>query len=121
MTDLILPVFTNAITLEQVRAANAETIFYGALTPWWTHDPEHLGNPGGIPCDPSGGVLFQAPANPWLGSAASSPVHYGKHEMRALMAAHHLNCQTPDGRPWCMQGWLAYNEMLDRFDAQQEG
>lgn len=107
------------ITLAGVRAAKPDTIFYGAMTCWWTHDPVHLGRTAdghGLPCDPRGGVLFQTEdVEGFLRSAEENPDHYGRHGLRAFMAAHHLNCLYSEGdpRPWCMATWDEYNEALD--------
>ena len=109
--------FTNAITLEQVREAKPEMIFYGALTCWWTHDPAHLGRlDNGIPCDPRGGVLMQThKPEEFLMSAEEHPEHYGKHGLEAFMASHHLNCVLSafDHTPTCFEGWDEYNRILD--------
>jgi len=39
--------YTGAMTLSEVRAARPSTIYYGARTCWWTHDPTHLGRTSG--------------------------------------------------------------------------
>ncbi len=106
------------ITLAEVRSAKPGMIFYSATTCWWTHDPAHLGKTAGghgLPCDPRGGVLFQTEdVEGFLRCAEQGPDHYGKHGLRAFMAAHHLNClhSEEDPRPWCMRTWDEYNEVL---------
>jgi hypothetical protein len=73
-----------------------------------------------LPCDPRGSVLFQTDdVQGFLNQAASNPEHYGKHGLRAFMAAHHSNCQRSvnDPRPWSAENWDEYNEALDRLDA----
>ena len=109
------------VTLEDVKAAKPKTIFYGANTCWWTHDPEHLGSTGehDLPCDPRGGVLMEAhDFDQFLSIAEMNPRHYGKHGLAAFMAAHHPNCRlVPFGsepsRPWCLGTWVEYNAALD--------
>lgn len=122
---------TRTITLEDIRAAKPEMIYYGANTCWWTHDPEHLSSTAGavnratgrtmsLPCDPRGGMLFQTEdVEGFLRSAEEHADAYGRHGLDAFMAAHHLNCQRSreDQRPWCMPTWDEYN---DAIDASQE-
>lgn len=74
-----------------------------------------------IPCDPRGGMLFETDnVEGFLENARSSAEYYGKHGLRAFIAAHHLNCilSVNDPRPWCEKSWDAYNEALDRRDAR---
>lgn len=114
------------ITLAEVRVAKPDTIFYGAMTCWWTHDPTHLGRTvgeHGLPSDPRGGVLFQTEdVEGFLRCAEEDPGFYGRHGLRAFMAAHHLNCRRAedDSRPWCMGTWDEYNEALDALDGGAE-
>lgn len=140
------------VTLEQIRALKPKKIFYGANTCWWTHDPNHLGSvkasPGeiaaaakmfgttakavrGVPCDPVGGVLFETEnVEEFLKAAEDKTEHYGKHGIRAFMAAHHSNCfaaplqftlppihELPH---FASQSWDEYNEALDRLDARAD-
>ena len=147
--------YRELITLEQVRAAKPEMIFYGANTCWWTHDPAHLGrtksneadilrtaenfrlnsaDPNapiepflersrkahglGLPCDPRGGVLFQTDdVEGFLRAAEANAPHYGRHGLRAFMAAHHLNriLSVREIRPWCSREWEDYNAAIDSF------
>lgn len=112
-------------TIEAVRAAKPRTIFYGANTCWWTHDPKHLathGGPSGLPRDPRGGMLFQADnVEAFLSTAEAEAKHYGRHGLRAFMAAHHDNCRLEDGQPWCEESWEPYNAAIDRLDAMKPG
>lgn len=112
---------TEKITLAEVKAAKPDMIFYGAMSCWWTHDPTHLGRTAGrgLPCDPRGGVLFETgDVEGFLRCAEELPSHYGRHGLRAFIAAHHLNCQhsEEDPKPWCMRSWEEYNEGLDILD-----
>ena len=123
MSDLI---FRDIMTLDGVRTDKPRMIWYSVHTCWWTHRGEHLykvpeGRPGvGIPCDPRGSPLFQTDdAEGFLQAAEKNPEHYGKHGLRAFMAAHHMNCMAANYRPSCYEGWEDYNEMLDRYDADQ--
>jgi len=116
-----MPKIVEKMTLAGVRAAKPDMIFYSAGTCWWTHDPLHLGtNASGLPCDPRDGVLFQTEdVEGFLKAAVENPGHYGRHGLRAFVAAHHLNCQLSedDSRAWCMPTWDEYNEALDILDA----
>ena len=115
--------FTGAIaSLDEVCAAMPKMIFYGARTCWWTHDASHLGRlDGGIPCDPCGGVLYQTDdITGFLKSAEENIAHYGKHELRAFLAAHHRNCvvSVEDPRSTCFESWDDYNRILDEAEAR---
>jgi hypothetical protein len=145
------------VTLEDVRGAQAKTIWYAARTCWWTHLPEHLAtlppSPGeihrfaetlrlnsstpdaplvlffdrarkasrGLPCDPRGSVLFMTDdVEGFLTAAENNSAHYGRHGLRAFMAAHHQNCIDPRSlRPTSATTWDEYNDAIDRFDLKQ--
>lgn len=112
MTSII-----KAITMEEIEQIKPAMIFHGMQSPWWTHDPAHLGaTASGLPCDPSGGPLFETRHTAeFLAEARANPQHYGKHGLAAFMAAHHLNCRTnmDDLKPTCLRDWNAYNAVLD--------
>ena len=127
------------VTLEQVRATKPKMIWYGAVTCWWTHDPNDLkaatklsgrpdrsGGLGPLPTDPRGGVLMEAhDPEKFLRLAEESPEHYGKHGLAAFMGAHHQNCFLVEvirgtsmivrdsDRPWCLETWQEYNDAID--------
>lgn len=110
-------------SIADVRAAKPSTIYYGANTCWWTHDPKHLRRlpptRHGLPCDPRGGMLFETDnVEKFLSCAEAATEHYGRHGLRAFIAAHHDNCRTEDGRPWCAESWEHYNAAIDRLDAR---
>lgn len=72
-----------------------------------------------LPCDPRGSVLFQTDKiEAFLQSAESNSRHYGRHGLRAFMAAHHDNCYVSfeDLRHTSGQEWSEYNDALDRID-----
>ena len=106
------------ITLEAVRAAKPEMIFYAMHTCWWTHDPKDVAELTGsrIPCDPRGSVLFEAhDPEKFLRLAEENPEHYGRHGLRAFIAAHHQNCRVSasDHRSTSMRTWPEYNDAID--------
>ena len=75
-----------------------------------------------LPCDPRGSVLFETDnVQGFLDAAERNPEYYGRHELRAFMAAHHSNCQRAldDPRPWSAESWDEYNDALDRLDARR--
>ncbi len=75
-----------------------------------------------LPCDPRGGMLFETDnVEGFLKSAEEHAGHYGKHGLRAFLAAHHANCvvSLTDMRHTCFEGWQAYNDALDRLDARK--
>lgn len=117
------------ITFEEVLAAKPAMIFYGAQTPWWTHNSEHLHSTGelkmkvgpskdkmrevtspGLPCDPRGGMLMQTDKpEEFLEGAKRAAIEgrYGRHGIYCFMEAHHQNMRTP------LDNWDAYNDRLD--------
>ncbi len=119
-----MPVIVEEISFEEVLASKPKIIFYGARTMWWTHKAEHLyKTSSGLPCDPRGGVLLQTEdVAGFLYAAMDHSEHYGKHGLRAFMAAHHLNCcvSPEDPRPTCMDSWDAYNDALDELIERQD-
>lgn len=115
--------FTNLVTIEDIRKVKPEMIYYGAFSVWWTHDPKHLGKlDNGIPCDPSGGVLLQATdAERFLKTAEQNPKHYGKHGLKAFIAAHHENMVVSrlDNRHICFKSWDECNRVLDQQEEEE--
>jgi len=113
--------FTNAVSIDGVLAEKPEKIYYGALTCWWTHNPNHLGRlDSGIPCDPRGGVLLETDdPDAFFKAAKENAEHYGKHKLRAFVAAHHENCivSREDKRNTCFQSWDDYNRIIDESEA----
>ena len=111
------------------RARPLRMAFYGANTPWWTSSEHDLyEKPGiGLPCDPRGGMLFQSgegDLDKFLKSAESQPEAYGKHGIRAFLAAYHGVVEVWNGQkllPTCLDNWDAYNELLDKHDANKKG
>lgn len=107
-------------TLEDVRRDAPTTIYYGFRSCWWTHRNEDLrtiGNePGGLPCDPRGGVLMEQDAETFLADAEANPDHYGKHGLEAFISAHNDNCVVSklDPRNTCLASWDEYNELIDQ-------
>lgn len=115
------------ITLDAIRQARPEMIYYGAQTCWWTHDPAHLCThpQSGLPCDPRAGMLFQTDDVEgflWKAQQNAEAGGYGKHGMRAFMAAHHQNCvvSLTDQRSTCGTTWEEYNDALDRLIYAEE-
>lgn len=116
----------NRISFDAVKRCAAPTIWFAMHTCWWTHDPSHLYKlPGSnLPCDPRGSVLMMAPLAEFLEAAEANPGHYGKHGLKALMAAHHENCQVAadDPRPTSLRKWDEYNAAIDaQAGAQSDG
>ena len=114
---------SQTITLADVRAALPKKIYYSTQTCWWTHDARHLcRHASGLPCDPRGGMLFEAhDTEAFLQTAEEHPEHYGRHGLDAFMAAHHLNCHVSetDARCTCMASWADYNDAIDARKAGQ--
>lgn len=116
-----------SVTFEEVYG-EATTIWYSAGTCWWTHRPEDVreatilsGKKGSqIPLDPFGSPLFYAEgkAKDFLDSARQNLDHYGRHGLRAFMAAHHRNVFDGAGKPTASKSWDDYNSAIDRFDSR---
>ena len=103
-------------TLEDVKLAEPDTIWYSVNTCWWTHRQSDLRqHTSGLPCDPRGGMLMMAGADSFFDVAEGNPGHYGEHGLDALIAAHNDNCVVaPDDlRSTCLRTWPEYNEALD--------
>jgi hypothetical protein len=120
-----MPVIVERTALRDIRLELPSMIFYGANTPWWTHRASDLcRHPiSGLPCDPRGGMLFQTDnVIGFIESAVHNAEHYGRHGIRAFMAAHNDNCQVSetDSRSTCMDNWGQYNDALDKLDAARE-
>ena len=112
--------FTNQITLDDVRSAMPEMIFYAMRTCWWTHNRDHLYKhpETGLPCGPRSSHLMQtSDVEGFLEAAEGDTGHYGKYGLMTFVAAHHLNCvvSADDLRPTSFEEWGKYNEMLDRY------
>ena len=77
----------------------------------------------GLPCDPRGSVLFQTEhVEEFIQTAKNKSAHYGKHGIRAFLAAHHLNCVVGlfDMRSTSGTHWEEYNKALDRLDERNK-
>lgn len=77
----------------------------------------------GLPCDPRGSVLFQTEhVEAFIQTAKEKSEHYGKHGIRAFLAAHHLNCVVGlfDKRPTSGVHWDEYNKGIDRLDERKK-
>lgn len=73
----------------------------------------------GLPCDPRGSVLFETDnIEAFLTAAEENPARYGKHGLRAFVAAHHQNCFAAlfYEKHWSETTWQHYNDALDRLD-----
>ncbi len=111
---------TKQRTIADVRAARPTTIYYGALTCWWSDaaPPYRTKGEYGLPCDPRGGVLLQTEdVEAFLRSAEENPEFYGRHGLRAFEAALHGNVLASNGNPTCFNSWDEYNSLLDAEQA----
>ena len=113
-----MPHVIERTTLEEIKTAAPRTIWFSVGTCWWTHQAkdlhQHGDNPGGLPCDPRGGMLMMADANAFLVAAEANPLFYGEHGLGAFIAAHNDNCvvSLADRRPSCLRTWKEYNDLL---------
>lgn len=114
---------TKTVDLDSIIASEPQTIWYSALTCWWTHRRTDLCQhpQSGIPTDPRGApLLMLQPASHVkdffrrVRLSARDGV-YGKHGLDAFIAAHAANCQVgiDDPRPTSLQTWREYNLLID--------
>ena len=93
----------------------------GPIEPFLERARKALQTAPGLPCDPAGGVLFYTDdIDGFFQSARVNESHYGKHGLRAFMAAHHSNSFKGSAaglEHWCSPNWKDYNDALDRLDA----
>ena len=112
-----MPHIRTQITLDELKRANPETIWYSVTTCWWTHRSSDLRSrpDNGLPCDPRGGVLMMGPAAEFLANAEANPAHYGKYGLDAFMASHNDNCvvSPTDSRNTCLRSWQEYNYLIE--------
>ena len=123
-----MPIAVERISLSDVRAAEPDQIWYSVNTCWWTHRKEDLRahRKSGLPCDPRGGMLMmtnRGSAEGFLDDAEANPQRYGKHGIRAFMAAHNDNCVVShsDNRNTCLAKWSDYEALIDELDRRKAG
>ena len=102
-------------TLEKLAEDPEQEAVYSIGTCWWSlwDDKWMPYNRCGIPLDPSGSPLMQAPLKKFLENALANEKSYGKHGMDAFVAAFHGNVRRWDGEPLCFKEWERYNNLLD--------
>ncbi len=104
-------------TFEQIEASDEPTAYYGAQTMWWSHRSSDTFRKKGefVPCDPRGGVLYQAPLRAFVEAARANPIKYGKHGLKTFVAAHNDNCRLSleDDRPTAFASWAEYEALVD--------
>ena len=114
-----MPKIVEKLTLEQIKALaqHANRLVYAMNTCWWK-----IGNPiyrhpdGGIlPCGPRGEMLLETD-NPlgFIAAAENSVDHYGKHGLRAFVAAYHGNLIADNGNPTSLKTWQEYNDLISK-------
>ena len=115
---------TKRRTLDDVRKAHTQIVYYGAVTCWWSDEPPPYRTTGEypLPCDPRGGVLMQTrDVEGFLRDAEANPEFYGRHGLAAFEAALHGNVLAENGNPTCFAGWDEYNALLDGESALSGG
>lgn len=126
------PIYSPKINLDQIKVladsckAKGGVLVYAVHSPWWmiwetadTQPPYRV--PGGsVPCDPRGSVLLQTDdPHAFIAPAESNPSHYGKHGLRAFVAAYHGNVVVEKGGrflPTSLDSWDAYEAAIDAYD-----
>lgn len=109
---------------DPIESVRGEMLYYATLTTWWTTNREHIyrkPDDSRLPCDPRGSVLFQTNnVEGFLAAARGNPDHYGRHRLRAFMAARHGVIVAPSGLPTSVRTWDEVNRLLDEFDAASQ-
>jgi len=112
--------YIERVTIEDVRAAKPKGIYYSMVSMWWTHLENARGRTGlGIRCDPAANeLMYTEDVEGFLTSAEESSDTYGKHGLRAFMAAHSSNTSWSVDNPlqWCSSDWDDYNRLIDEAD-----
>ena len=100
------------INLEVIRAAKSDSLYFAPNTFWWTHDPAHLS------AAHLRGQHIIRDGETFLKAAEYNPSQFGRHGLRAFLAAHHQNCYVSfdDLTHTSAQTWGEYNDALDRLD-----
>jgi len=134
-TGFYTAVWTDIERLRTEAKRTGGVVYYGANTCWYTTNPLDLyarrypatvvnGRripSGHLPCDPRGGMLMEAhDVDLFFNNALENAAHYGKHGIRAFVAAHHKNVvvSATDNQPTCFSRWDTYNRVLDEYDAR---
>lgn len=113
-----MPKIVESRTLAQIKALAkmSNRLVYGMQSCWWkvgsliyTH---HIGS---LPCGPSGEMLLETD-NPmgFIAAAENSVDHYGKHGLKAFVAAYHGNLLDDNGTPTSFKTWQEYNDLIDK-------
>ena len=112
----------NVASLELIKmlAKKSGRLVYGFQTCWWK-----IGNPVythpdcSLPCGPRKEML-QETDNPlgFIEQAEKNPEHYGKHGLRAFVAAYHGNLVAPNRCPTSFDSWNKYNDVIDEYDKE---
>jgi hypothetical protein len=119
MADVKIAEVRTLRSLDEIRKAKPEMVFYSARTCWWTTNPKDLGCGPDVPLDPAGAPLFQTDdVEGFLASAEAEPEHYGRHGLEAFILAYHGNVVSTDGLPRCSPHWEQYNKLLDALEGE---
>jgi len=107
---------TTLAMIEQIARDKPNShVVYSVGTCWWKiGDPIYSKDGSGLPCDPRGALLMEChDLAGFLKNAKENVSHYGKHGMRAFVAAYHGNVLTDDHKPTCFESWDDYNKLIE--------
>jgi hypothetical protein len=109
------------VETQVIAHRNAGAIYYSGSSCWWSHHRGHaLVNGPSMKCPLGGQIYMEKDWQGWLDAARENPAYYGKHGLRALLAAHHANCRHPgNGGPFAARTWLPYNTALDALQQEE--
>ena len=116
---------TNRISLETIKALAgvSSRLVYAAQTCWWkVGDPIYKCSDSSLPCGPRGEMLLETD-NPlgFIEQAEKNIQHYGKHGIRAFVAAYHENIVVAHNcLPTSFNSWDKYNDIIDKHDKLKE-
>lgn len=112
---------TNNTSFELIKALAKQSnrLVYAVQSCWWKiGDPIYTHPDGGLPCGPRREMLLETddPLG-FIEQAEKNVEHYGKHGLRAFIAAYHGNVIVYEtGFPTSFDTWDKYNDIIDEAD-----
>ena len=108
------------VSLKEIKTLARESgyLVYATQTCYWkVNSPVHQYPPSVVPrlpCGPRGEMLLETddPIG-FIRAAEKNPAHYGRHGLRAFVAAYHGNVTTEGGLPTSFESWDEYNKLID--------
>jgi hypothetical protein len=118
--------FVIDLDLIETQAAShgtAGAVYYSLGSCWWSHQRGHaLATGAAMRCPVGGQIVMEKDWRGWLEAARENPGYYGKHGLRALLAAHHANVRdSQSGGFYAARNWGPYNAAIDAMLQEETG